>query len=73
MITIFAVPLPFSGGDKTNQHNAIKSWMRISPRPEIILLGNEKGVAGFAKANNLVHIPLIGKTVDGYISIASMF
>jgi len=73
VITIFTVPLPFLGSDKDNQCNAIKSWTLLNPRPEIILIGDESGVSEFAAENDIRHSPNIGYTVDGHISIASMF
>lgn len=73
MITIFAVPMPFIGQDKISQHNAIKSWMRLEPRPEIILAGDDEGVADFAADNGLRHAPGLGRTPDGYVSVQSMF
>lgn len=44
MITIFTAPKAFSGSLDFIQRNAIKSWTLLEPRPEIILLGDERGV-----------------------------
>ena len=58
MLTIFTIPKPFVNNlIKTIQTNAIKSWMQLVPKPEIILFGNEIGVAEFAKQYGLVHVP----------------
>lgn len=43
MITIFAIPKPFRGHTDIIQRNALISWTRIRPRPEIILFGDEEG------------------------------
>ena len=55
--TLFAMPKAFTGAFATIQRNAIGSWMQLRSRPEIILLGNDDGVAEFARINGLRHIP----------------
>lgn len=59
MITIFAMPKPFEGHIGVIQRNAISSWTRLSPRPEIILFGDETGTADFAREFGLRHIAQI--------------
>lgn len=59
MITFFTTTKAFKGHFKTIQTNAIKSWLAIKPRPEIILFGNENGTEQFCKNSNLKHIPLV--------------
>ena len=54
--SIFAIPKPFTDAFALIQENAIKSWMNLAPRPEIILFGDDYGVADFAKKHNLKHI-----------------
>lgn len=39
------MPKPFDGHIGVIQRNAITSWTLLQPRPEIILLGNESGIA----------------------------
>ena len=55
--TIFAMPKAFTDVFATIQRNAIGSWMQLRSRPEIILLGDDDGVADFARINGLRHIP----------------
>ena len=57
MMTIFALPKPFRGHINVIQRNAITSWTRLSPRPEIILFGNEEGTAAIARELGLRHVP----------------
>jgi hypothetical protein len=57
MMTIFALPKPFRGHINVIQRNAITSWTRLSPRPEIILFGNEEGTAEIARELGLRHVP----------------
>lgn len=56
MITIFGIPKPFTGHINIIQRNAILSWLKLRPECEIILLGNEQGVAEFANEFNIKHI-----------------
>jgi len=56
VITIFAMPKGFDGHIGVIQRNAIVSWTRLLPRPEIILFGDEAGTAEFAREFGLRHI-----------------
>jgi hypothetical protein len=57
MLTVFALPKPFRGHIGVIQRNAITSWARLSPRPEIILFGNQEGTAEIARELGLRHVP----------------
>ena len=57
MITIFTIPKPFIGLDDIHQRNAIQSWLAIRPECEVILCGNDQGVAEAAEEYGVVHIP----------------
>ncbi|WKZ43850.1 MAG: hypothetical protein QY302_17275 [Anaerolineales bacterium] len=73
LITFFSAPKPF-----TNQHvamiqrNAIKSWTML-PDVEVILLGDEAGVAEIAKELNVRHFPKVKVNENGVPLISSMF
>ena len=56
MLTIFAMPKPFDGHIGMIQRNAVTSWTLMSPRPEIILFGDETGTAEIAKELNVRHV-----------------
>ncbi|MFC1704792.1 hypothetical protein ACFLZ6_00510 [Nanoarchaeota archaeon] len=56
MITIFSSPKAFKGHISIIQKNAIKSWTLLEPKPEIILMGNERGTAEICKKLKLKHI-----------------
>jgi hypothetical protein len=60
-ITILAMPKPFHGHIGTIQRNAITSWTKLQPRPEIILFGREEGAAECAEELGLVHIPVVAR------------
>ena len=59
LLTIFTLPKPFRGHFGVIQRNAIASWTRLHPRPEIILLGDEEGTARIAHELGLRHIPSV--------------
>jgi len=56
-ITIFTVPHGFTGEHAIRQINALNSWIRLRPRPEIILLGNDPGIKEAAEEFGCVHDP----------------
>src|SRR5207253_9221526 len=56
-VTLFTVPKAFKGHIGVIQRNAIISWTKLEPRPEIILLGNDEGIKEIAEEFNLKHIP----------------
>lgn len=57
MITFFSIPRAFKGGDKRRQENALGSWTRLDPRPQIILCCDDPGVAEAAEAFDCIHVP----------------
>lgn len=56
-----------------HQRNAIRSWLALTPRPEIILLGNDAGTAAICAEFGLTHIPNIAYTVHGKPDVADLF
>jgi hypothetical protein len=65
MITFLASPKSFNGLINTIQRNAISSWKALHPEIEIILFGNEIGVAEYAKEMCLTHVPHVEETEFG--------
>jgi hypothetical protein len=55
-ITILAMPKPFQGHIGIIQRNAIKSWTKLKPRPEIFLFGEEAGTAQIAAELQIGHL-----------------
>jgi hypothetical protein len=55
-LTIFATPKKFSGNIDLIQRNAIASWTRMNPRPDVILFGTEPGTADVAGELGLHHV-----------------
>jgi MoaA/NifB/PqqE/SkfB family radical SAM enzyme/glycosyltransferase involved in cell wall biosynthesis len=72
-LTIFSIPKPFSGKTGMRQHNAIQSWIRIDPRPDIILYGNEAGVLDACREYGLTHIPSTKLNSRGTPCLDSVF
>lgn len=73
MLTLFATPKPFRGHIKTIQRNAIVSWTRLRPQPEIILLGQDEGTAEIAEELSLTHIPAVDCNEHGTPLLNSVF
>jgi hypothetical protein len=59
MVTIFSTPKAFRGHFGVIQRNAIGSWMRLSPAPQIILFGNSEGTSATAAEFGLEHVPSV--------------
>jgi hypothetical protein len=59
LLTLYAWPRSFADPHiATIQWNAIQSWLRLEPRPAVILFGNEEGVAETCSKLGLIHLPL---------------
>ena len=73
MLTIFSLPKPFKGHIKIIQDNAIQSWLRLEPRCEIILLGDDKGTRETAGRFHVRHSPDIVRNEYGTPLVSSVF
>jgi len=73
MLTIFSIPKPFRGHINIIQRNAIQSWLKLFPKCEIILFGDDEGVAEVAREFKLFHIPEIEKNEFGTPLLDSAF
>jgi hypothetical protein len=73
LITLFSAPKPFTDTHIAMiQRNAIKSWTLL-PDVEVILLGEETGLAKAAKEFGVKHIPDVARNEAGVPLISSMF
>jgi hypothetical protein len=59
MLTILSSPKPFQGHIGLIQRNAIGSWVRLSPRPQIILFGDSAGARDVVAEFGLEHVPSV--------------
>jgi hypothetical protein len=72
-LTLFSAPKPFTNPHiATIQRNAIQSWTFL-PDVEILLLGEENGLAEAARELGVKHIPQVERNDNGTPLISSMF
>lgn len=73
LITLFSAPKPFTDSHiATIQRNAINSWTLL-PDVEVILLGEETGLAEIARELGVKHISTVERNANGTPLISSMF
>ena len=73
LITIFSAPKPFTNPHiATIQRNAIQSWTLL-PDVDVILLGEETGLAEAARDLGVKHLPNVARNESGTPLISSMF
>jgi hypothetical protein len=72
-LTLFATPKRFDGHIGVIQRNAIQSWVRMSPQPEILLFGHEPGTAEAAAEFGLRHIAHVKCNQWGTPLISDLF
>lgn len=73
MITLFSVPRPFEGHTGIIQANALRSWARLEPRPDILILGGEDGAEDIAAEIGAVYLPVLGRDVWGTPLVSEVF
>lgn len=73
MLTIFSIPKAFKGQTGVIQRNAIESWTKLEPRPEIILLGNEEGTTEVAHGLGLRHVLNVATNDHGTPLLSDLF
>lgn len=73
MITFFCSPRSFDDAHiALIQRNAIQSWLALDPVPEVLLIGDENGVARIAHELSVRHIPNVGTNAHGIPLRSSM-
>lgn len=73
MLTIFAVPKPFTGPIAQLQDNALRSWRGLGEDVEVLLLGDDTGVAEAARAHGFRHLPQVTCNAHGTPLVSSIF
>ena len=73
MITLFTTPKPFRGHIDVIQRNAIHSWTLLRPACEIILIGDEDGVAEVAAEYRVRHVPEMARNEHGTPLVNDLF
>lgn len=74
LITAFTAPKPFTNPHiATIQRNAIQSWIHLGSEVEVLLMGDEEGMAEVAKEFKIQHYPQVKCSEKGTPYINSMF
>src|SRR5260370_32270721 len=73
MLTVFSIPKPFVGHIGVIQRNALGSWMRLGEGVQVILHGDDAGVAEAAREAGAEHAPDIERTEYGTPLVNSAF
>jgi hypothetical protein len=73
MLTILTIPKPFVGHIGDIQRNALESWLRLRGDVQIVLLGDEPGIANVAGEMGVQHVGGIEKSEHGTPRIDSAF
>ncbi|HEY3672412.1 MAG TPA: hypothetical protein VGN51_15865 [Acidimicrobiia bacterium] len=73
MLTILSTPKAFTGLFAVIQRNAIESWTKLEPRPEIILFGADDGTAEICEELGLRHVPDVATNEHGTPLLSDMF
>ena len=54
--TLFAVPMAFRQDKNVKQRNALTSWLMLEPPPQVVLFGDEPGIADVAAEMEFLHL-----------------
>ncbi|MEM7454428.1 MAG: hypothetical protein AAF456_08725 [Planctomycetota bacterium] len=73
LVTVFSIPKPFFGHTGIIQRNAIESWKRLAPEVDVILFGDEEGVAETAMELEVRHFPDMESNEHGTPLVSSAF
>ena len=71
--TIFSVPTDFQRAKKVQQMNAVRSWLHLDPRPEVLLFGDARGVGECARRLGCRHVPDVQCNERGTPILADVF
>ncbi len=71
--TLFSTPKKFDGHIAVIQRNAIASWTRMNPAPEVILFGTDAGTAEIAAEFGLRHVPAVKCNEWGTPLVSDLF
>jgi hypothetical protein len=73
-LTIFSAPKPFTNPHiDLIQRNAIRSWVELGPEVEVLLIGEEAGLAEAARNLGVRHLPDVRRNSYGTPLVSSMF
>jgi hypothetical protein len=73
LLTLFSAPKPFTNPHiRTIQRNALQSWTHLDD-VEVILVGDEPGMADVAAEFRVTHLPHVARTPQGTPLVSSIF
>jgi hypothetical protein len=73
MLTLFSIPKPFEGRIAQLQLNAVRSWADLGEGVQVVLLGDEPGVADAARSCGVDHIRFLLRNEHGTPRLDSAF
>jgi len=73
MLTLLSAPKPFRGHIRVIQTNAITSWLRLSPPCEVLLFGDDEGVADAAQRTGARHVRHVERNQYGTPLLSDVF
>ena len=73
-LTIFTAPKPFTNPHIAMiQRNAIRSWLELGPQVEVLLIGEEAGLAETAAEFGIRCLPEVERNAQGTPLVSSIF
>src|SRR5512146_740614 len=73
-LTLFTAPKPFTNPHiALIQRNAIQSWKQLGEEIEVILVGDERGLAEAARELGVCHLPQVQRNAQGTPLVSSIF
>jgi hypothetical protein len=73
MLTLFTTAKPFMGHNGVIQRNALKSWILLHPKVEIIVFGDDEGSAKICAELGIRHEPTVERSEFGTVLVNGMF
>lgn len=74
LLTLFTVPKPFTDPHISMiQTNMLKNWQALGSEIEIVVIGDEPGIAEICKTQGIRHLPEVRTNVLGTPLISSIF
>lgn len=73
-LTVFTAPKPFDDPHiACIQRNAIRSWVALGPEVQVLLIGDESGMADVASELGVIHLPQVERNERGTPLVSSIF
>lgn len=74
LLTLFTAPKPFVDAHiSLIQENAIRSWLQLGERVQVVVVGDEPGLAEACQRLGVLHLPGVARSVYGTPLVSSIF